>query len=336
MRIVYLGTSRPLLSGGILSTLLAVDGLREIGHDAEVIATEPAPEWSPVDVPWTVAEDPAAEAGGADAIVTGFQGVDAALGAGAGVVAQVCSGYEKLLWPAAAEEIERIYRLPTLKLVISEHLRELLAADLGVDSTWVGIACLLDRFAAAPAPEPRGEGPLRVLSVGEDPDGPWAPVPFKGIERIHEISGLARARGSDVQLVRAVPGAGGPARGEAEIHSGVRPEAMPDLYRSCHVYLSASTEAEGMGLPAFEAAMAGIPGVLPRIPSYLGVPELEQAALFYPAGDVEAAAEQLGRLASDEDLRARLGAAGRALDLRERFAPTAVAARIADALAAAK
>ena len=345
MRIVYLGNAEPSLSGGMISVLLTVDALRALGHDASVVATQPAPGWAPVSVPWTVAEGrPPPWLEGADAVVTGMSGVEDALRTGAAVVGHLCAGYEKHLWPWLAEQVEYVYRLPTVKMVVAPHLQRTLRDDVGVDSFFVGTSLDASWFRrrgsrtaggrrTAGARRTRG-GPLRVLSVGADPGGRFAPVPFKGIANVIEVVRRLRDRGHDVELVRLAPRADPSMRSELvdERHVAVLPREVPAVYHSCDIYLSASTEAEGLGKPAIEAAMSGLASVLPAIPPYEDIPDLAEAALLYPPGDLDEATRQMERLLADRELRERLQEAGPGLEIDHLFSPAAVAGRVVAAL----
>jgi glycosyltransferase involved in cell wall biosynthesis len=78
---------------------------------------------------------------------------------------------------------------------------------------------------------------------------------------------------------------------------------LMDLYRSSHAFLHVSW-TEGLPQVLLEAFAAGVPVVATSVG---GVPEaVGDAALLVPAGDPEAAARALERLASDRDLRAEL------------------------------
>ena len=337
MRIALLGTQRPELSGGMIMVMLIGEALRRLGHEASVLANRPPPEWAPVEVPWRVVDDPvAALDDSVEAVITGWPDVEAAVEAGVPIVAQLCVGYEPHLWPDAAERLEAIYRLPALKLVIAPHLQRTLERELGVGSVVVGAPIELSWFGPSQAAAERS-GPPRILTVGPEPDGPLAPVPFKGIAQVVETVERLRATGEEVELVRLVPVedplAGSPVFDE--VHLGVDPRRVPEIYRSCDIYLSGSTPAEGLGMPAVEAAASGLAGVLPSIPSYLGIDGLEEAALFYEPGDTEAAAASLGRLLADPELLGRLRSAGPRLGLGEQFDPLEVGRRIAAALEAA-
>ena len=333
MKIALLGNQRPELSGGMIMVALIGNALRRLGHDAIVIADSPAPEWLPVEVSWETHPEPAAALDGSvNAVLTGWPGVEPALAAGVPVVAQLCVGYEPHLWPSAAARLEAVYRLPTEKLVIAPHLQETLQRELGVASTVVGAPIELSWFG--PSPQlPRAEHP-RVLTVGPEPAGPLAPVPFKGIATVLEAVARARSAGAELELVRLAPSSDELADSPEidELRIGVHPRKVPEIYRSCEIYVSGSTAAEGLGMPAVEAAASGLAGVLPAIPSYLGIEGIDRTALFYEPGDAEAAGEHMQRLLGDRDLRESLGRAGPSLDLGRRFDPLEVARRIAERL----
>lgn len=330
-----LGTQRPEMSGGMIMVLLLGDALRRLGHDASVVASAPRPDWAPVDVPWEQAPGNPAEAiGEVDAVLSGWSGIEPALTSGAPVVGQLVTGYEPHLWPGARERIEAIYRLPTIKLVIAPHLKRTIERELGLEATVIGAPIELSWFSP---PDADPAGPPRILTVGPEPEGPLAPVPFKGIASVLDIVDGVRAQGRNLELVRLVPYADPLVDAPVvdERHVGVDPRGTPAIYRSCQIYLSASTPAEGLGMPAVEAASSGLAGVLPAIPSYLDIEGLDRAALFYEPGDRAGAASQLARLLNDPELLAQLRQAGPLLGLREQFSPLQVARRTVAAIEAA-
>ena len=81
----------------------------------------------------------------------------------------------------------------------------------------------------------------------------------------------------------------------------------------------------------WQAMAAARPVVTADTPAVRELLEHGRTALLVPAGDPDALAEALARLAGDGALRAHLGAAGRAVYL-ERGTPAAVAGRLSDAL----
>jgi glycosyltransferase involved in cell wall biosynthesis len=89
----------------------------------------------------------------------------------------------------------------------------------------------------------------------------------------------------------------------AELRGYVPHDELGDLYRGSHAFLHVSW-TEGLPQVLFEAFAAGCPVVATDVG---GVAEaVADAALLVPAGDVEAAAGALQRVAEDGDLRRRL------------------------------
>lgn len=331
-----LGIVDPRLSGGTISFLAIGDALLQLGHEVEMISRHEPPKWASFEVPWQRAEDTrSALDPSVDAVLTGCTGIESALESGVGTVGHLCFGYEPHLWPSEKEWVAHLYHLPAQKLVIAEHLQRTLEREEGIESVVIGTPIPLGHFAAerSGAREEAGRR-KRVLTVGPEPRTPLAPVPFKGIAHVLEIVARARRAGAELDLVRLTPYGDELSSSEEidELHTGVEPTLTPQIYRSCDVYLSASTPAEGLGMPAVEAACSGLAGVLPTIPSYLGIDGLDQAALFYPAGDLDAAADQLRRLLADPELLSRLGEAGPTLRFERQFDPLAVAGRIVSAI----
>lgn len=94
----------------------------------------------------------------------------------------------------------------------------------------------------------------------------------------------------------------------------------------CGVFVSPSIY-EPFGLAALEAAAAATPLVLADIPTYREI--WSDAALFFPARDPAALAEQINCLAADDQLRHELGAA--ALDRARCYTPQRQAATMQQA-----
>ncbi len=98
--------------------------------------------------------------------------------------------------------------------------------------------------------------------------------------------------------------------------------------------LDSRSDTEGLGVVLLEAMSYGVPVIGSRIG---GIPDIVidgETGLLVPPGDPAALATALQRLAQDEDLRARLGAAGRA-HIRGPFAWDSVVAAWESCYAAA-
>ncbi len=92
------------------------------------------------------------------------------------------------------------------------------------------------------------------------------------------------------------------------------------LYRAAAAFVLPS-DHEGTPNALREAMAFGLPAVVTDgSPGPLALVEHERTGLVVPAGDVEALAATLARLATDADLRTRLGAAARAVASPERSA----------------
>jgi glycosyltransferase involved in cell wall biosynthesis len=129
-----------------------------------------------------------------------------------------------------------------------------------------------------------------LLFVGAD-------EPRKGLDVLRDAYARARAKGLDAELV--VVGDGGQRVDDGELAA---------LYAGALAVVQPS-HLEGFGLPPLEAAAHGTPAIVSDLPCFAET--LGDAALRVPPGDAEALAEAIVRLAGDEALRARLGAAAR-------------------------
>ncbi len=338
MKLLFGGPGPLKLSGGTIMASLLMAATQRQGHEVATLTSEPAPEWWPPELPVFIGDyGSLPDLSTYDAIVTGGEFVAGAVAAGHQTVVQFCAGYEPDLWPMARERIDAIYRLPTLKAVIAPHIKRSIERDYGLEAVVVGSPVDLARFSPPAAGERADDSgrPLRVLTVGPEPDEPFAPVPFKGIADVLEIIRRARERGLELTLVRMTPYAD--ALNESgqldEVHVGVLPADTPAVYRSCDIYLGASTHAEGLGMPPFEAACSAVASVVPAIPSFLDVPALEGCALFYAPGELDEAVERLAELDANRTRLRRLQAAGPQSGLREYFDPAGVARRLVEAIA---
>ena len=82
---------------------------------------------------------------------------------------------------------------------------------------------------------------------------------------------------------------------------------LPELYRTSHAFLHISW-TEGLPQVLFEAFAAGLPVVATDVGGVAAA--AGDAALLVPPGDAERPAAELGRVAADPALRARLVEAG--------------------------
>ncbi|HZY30421.1 MAG TPA: glycosyltransferase family 4 protein [Candidatus Methylomirabilis sp.] len=312
MRIVYLleGTET---WGGVKVVLEHANGLIRLGHTVVVLSKGPPPTWFPLRAAFRqVSAFTADVIPPADYVIgTYWTTVPPAVEAARGVPVHFCQGYEGDFYPEGEEvvtQIEATYRLPALKLTIGPHLKALIASRFDQPCHDVGNGIDLAHFF--PGERRDSRTPYRVLVVG-----PWE-WPFKGIR--YALEGLRqlkkRRRGGDIWVVRASQLPQSAAERALEVvndyQSNVDPCEMPTLYKACDLYVSASTEAEGFGLPAMEAMACGVPCVLTAIPSYLSFGKERNYALFAPPRDPSAVADAVDRVLSDPTLWGELRAAG--------------------------
>jgi len=106
----------------------------------------------------------------------------------------------------------------------------------------------------------------------------------------------------------------------------VSEEDKPRYFHSCDVCCAPSTGFESFGIVLLEAMASGRPLVASGIPGYREVVTDGHEGLLVEPGDPQALAAALIRLLRDPDLRARMGAAGKAT--AEGYAWESVAARV--------
>ncbi len=153
-----------------------------------------------------------------------------------------------------------------------------------------------------------------------------ADAPMKGLAPLLEALAKVRTERADAELVII-----GKPKGKSKIPalierlgltnsvryvSGVTTERIVELYAEAEVAVVPSLY-EGFSLPAIEAMACGVPVVATTggaLPEVIGTDN--ESGLLVPPGDPDALAHMLLRALGDADLRARIGAAGRARALR--------------------
>lgn len=100
-----------------------------------------------------------------------------------------------------------------------------------------------------------------------------------------------------------------------EFLGGVPHDQMPQLLAGAALAVMPSRVEESFGVAAVEAAACGVPVVATRVGGVSEVVRDGETGLLVPPEDSAALAEAMGRLLDDRKLRARMGAAGRAMVL---------------------
>ncbi len=202
-------------------------------------------------------------------------------------------------------------------------------AGLGVDRRRIAVipGSGVDTARFAPTPEP--DGPIRVAMVSRML---WD----KGVGEFVAAARLARPRDPDLRFVlvgapdesnpAAVPAARLEAwRGEGLVEWRGRSADIAAVWRESHIAVLPSYYGEGLPKSLLEAAACGRPIVAADAPGSREIARDGETALLVPPRDADALAGAVLRLAGDAALRARLGAAGRALVERE-FSEARIAA----------
>jgi phosphatidyl-myo-inositol alpha-mannosyltransferase len=170
------------------------------------------------------------------------------------------------------------------------------------------------RYGAPQAPLPQySDGRLNVLFVGRLEKR-------KGVSHLLRAWAHVRREVPDARLV--VVGQGRPLEGyrrfaeahdmpEVEFAGYVSPEELLRYYHTCDVFCAPSTGQESFGIVLLEAMAAGKPIVATAIPGYQEVVRHGQEALLVEPRNEFALALSLVHVLADEQLRRRLGEAGR-------------------------
>jgi glycosyltransferase involved in cell wall biosynthesis len=242
----------------------------------------------------------------------------------------VLRGYFDPVRARAFRQLERTLARSTTALVaVSPQVRDdLVELDVAPATRFavVRLGIELDQRVAWGS-NGRGET-RRVLGIGEGPFTVGWIGRMTGIKRTNDVLlafKLLRERGIDARLCLV---GDGPDRDEVERRAhelGVMRETLflgyqeqvASLFAAFDVFILPSAN-EGTPVTAIEALAAGKPVVATRVG---GIPDVvrdgEDGFLVEP-GDVEALAERLAQLATDPELRERMGEAARSR-VRERY-----------------
>ena len=187
----------------------------------------------------------------------------------------------------------------------------------GADLSAFDAGALTDERRAA-ARAALGEGAPRILLPGRL-------TPWKGQRVLIDAARLLRGRGACPGMVVALTGGAqgrdgyeGDLRQMIETHglAGMvriigHWDDMPAAYDWADVVVSASTRPEAFGRVAVEAMAMGRPVIASAHGGALETVADGETGLLVPPGEAAPLADAIERLATDADLRARLGAAGR-------------------------
>jgi glycosyltransferase involved in cell wall biosynthesis len=212
-------------------------------------------------------------------------------------------------------QMEVARRMPRV-LTVSESSRGDIVEQMGVSADRLHIVPVgMDPAVFGPRPA-IARVPGRLMTTAS------ADVPMKGLAPLLESLAKVRAERNDAHLVVI-----GKPKGKSKIPalierlglsdavefvSGVTTERIVELYAEAEVAVVPSLY-EGFSLPAVEAMACGVPvvgttgGAVPEVIGRDG-----ETGLLVPPGDPDSLAVALLRALGDAELRARIGAAGRA------------------------
>lgn len=236
--------------------------------------------------------------------------------------------------PALVECQRRSILDPDRVLVVSEHWRRVLREEFGVAAAVVTNGVDASRFRR---PGGFDRSALRG-QVGADGRFLWLAVggiePRKGSLELVEALALVREKVDPPPVLAVVGGHSfqdhaayadgalgraaelGLSVGEDVVLLGTVPDPeLPGWYHAADA-LAFPSRKEGWGLAVLEALAAGLPVVASDIPVLREYLTDGETALLAPEGDPRGLADAMVRMATDEGLRARLGAAGPALAAR--------------------
>lgn len=219
-------------------------------------------------------------------------------------------------WYAFTRMQKRVARKLPSVLTVSGSSKQEIVDHLGVDPRRVRVVHIgADTDLWSPDASV-AEVPGRIVTTSS------ADVPLKGL--VHLVEALAKLRTDNPAAHLVVVGRraeDGPVAQAIERHGledavefvkGISDTELVDLVRGAQIACVPSLY-EGFSLPAAEAMATGTPlvattgGAIPEVAGPDG-----ETCLAVPPADPGALADALGRLLGDPELRARLGAAGRA------------------------
>ncbi len=142
----------------------------------------------------------------------------------------------------------------------------------------------------------------------------------KGLEVLIQALPLVKMRVADVRLVAIGKGARERECRQlvkrlgledvVEFIGGVDAERLPGYYRSADVYCSPALGGETQGVVLLEAMACGVPVVASKIPGYDETIRDNIDGILFPLGDINALADCIVKVLTDEELRNRLIANG--------------------------
>jgi glycosyltransferase involved in cell wall biosynthesis len=333
MKIDYLNC-RLIHSGGTKIIAQHVKLLKERGHQARIVTIDPEGDdlWGvPVKRVKALRQDFFNQT---DIIVGSWlRDVEAASKIKDPVICHLCQGYEpielsfriheeripqkyryhgigggflflkkKWSFKRRVRKIEKIYQLRTVKIAVSQALKEVIENIYGRPCYLIPNGIDQDIFHPAPKPKTL-QSPLRLLSIGP------INMVFKGIDDTFEAVRTLKQEQIPVEFVRV--SLSPPT--EAELKSGLvdqflvglNEKEMAQLYQNSDILIAPSLW-EGFGLPVIEAMSCGVPCILTDSGNYKSLDSRMDFAFFVPAHSPRMIVEGFLKIKEDHLLRERI------------------------------
>ncbi len=199
-------------------------------------------------------------------------------------------------------EIEKVYCLPTVKIAISQAIKDV------IENTY-GVPCYLvpngvdQKVFRPPAIRHDFQGTLRLLSIGEITGA------LKRIEDAIEAARILKDKGIPIEFTRVSLSP----FNKAELRSGLvdrfvvglDENQMAKLYQNSHILIATSFR-NGFGLPAIEAMSCGVPSILIVIGGYNSLSFPKEFAYFVPPHSPEAISKGVLKIREDHAFRERI------------------------------
>ena len=209
---------------------------------------------------------------------------------------------DESLYLGPPEIVASIYALPLQKIVVSTWLRDIMREKFGSDAEVVIPPVDLDLFR--PVPVTTKTSRHRVLMMHSE-------TPWKGVADAMEAIAKVKQKVPHLYLVGFGVKPPRQPMPYDEFHTNPPQEELATLYSGCDIYLCASWD-EGLGLPSMEAMACGAAVVTYDTGGSRDYARHGETALVAGRRNVADLAAQLGRMAVDTELRARIAAAGTA------------------------
>jgi phosphatidylinositol alpha-mannosyltransferase len=199
------------------------------------------------------------------------------------------------------------------RIAVSGAARHFISRYFPGDYTIIPNGVDLDRFADAEPLEEWRDGTINILFVGRFEER-------KGL--IHLLQAYHRLRKRKVDARLLVIGTGPKAREyrrfvglrqvrDVEFLGRLSDDAKARFFASADIFCSPATGQESFGVVLLEAMAAGVPIVASDIHGYKNVVQRDVQGILVEPRNHRALAAALYKLANDEELRHRMGEAGR-------------------------